>query len=257
MFSVFFEHSAMDRPLEASSHNDRLVVNELSDTGPVLVISPHLDDAVLSCGQLIQSRHGTTITTILAGFPPGAHAGWSGKTTGLSVAKDANLMRREEDQCASRALGARTAWVDIPAQEYGPAASPTERLLRIQEAIVTAIAATTVRSVFIPLGVTHPDHIIVSDAALHAVGVANLEAYVYMDMPYGQARPGQVRRRLRHIGRKFEVDPLAPFVGDLQTKAEAVNAYSSQVKALQQGFGRSFNQVFIDPEKYWRVRLLL
>jgi LmbE family N-acetylglucosaminyl deacetylase len=229
-------------------------VKELSDNGPVLVISPHLDDAVFSCGQLIKSRHGTTIVTVLAGFPPGEHSGWSGRTTGLSVAKDANSKRREEDQRASRALGARTIWIDIPAQEYGPAVSASERLLRIQEAVVTAVATTEVRSVFVPLGITHPDHIIVSDAALLALHASDVEAYVYMDMPYGQARPGQVRRRLRHIGRTFDIDPLGLFVGDLQTKAEAVNAYSSQVAALQQGFGRHFKRLFIDPEKYWRVR---
>ena len=218
------------------------------------MISPHLDDAVLSCGQLIKSRQGTIITTILAGFPPGTHEGWSGRTTGLSVAEDANLMRREEDQRASLSLGARTIWIDIPAQEYGPTVSPSERLLRIQQSIVTAVATTEVRSVFVPLGLTHPDHIIVSDVALLAVLASNLESYVYMEMPYGQARPGRVRRRLRRIGRQFKIDPLEPFVGDLQKKAEAVNAYSSQVEALQQGFGRYFNRVFTDPEKYWRVR---
>ncbi|HEV3311185.1 MAG TPA: PIG-L family deacetylase [Chloroflexota bacterium] len=229
-------------------------MRELSDTGPVLVISPHLDDAVLSCGQLIKSRHGTTIITILAGFPPGEHAGWSGRTTGLSVAKDANSQRRDEDERASRALGARTVWVDLAAQEYGSVASPSEKLLGIQEAIATAVATTEVRSVFAPLGITNPDHILVSDAALLALRAANVESYLYMDMPYGQAGRGEVRRRVRHIGRTFDIDPLIPFRGDLQTKADAVNAYSSQLAELRKGFGRHFKRVFTDPEKYWRVR---
>lgn len=218
------------------------------------MISPHLDDAVLSCGQLINSRPGTVITTILAGFPPGAHGGWSGQTTGLPVAEDANSMRRDEDQRATRALGARTNWIDIPAQEYGPTSSPSERLLSIQQSIVTAVANTEMCSLFLPLGLTHPDHIIVSDAALLAVHASNVESYVYMEMPYGQARPGRVRRRLRRIGRRFYMEPLAPFVGDVQKKAEAVNAYASQIETLQQGFGRYFNRVFTDPERYWRVR---
>lgn len=229
----------------------------LEDSGPVLLISSHLDDAVLSCGQLINSRPGTVITTILAGFPPGAHTGWSGQTTGQPVAEDANLMRREEDQRASRALGARTHWIDIRAQEYGPTASPSERLLSVQQAIATAIATAESRTVLFPLGVTHPDHILVSDAALLAVVATNVESYVYMDMPYGQARPGRVKRRLRRIGRQFNVDPLAPFVGDLEKKVEAVNAYASQIKTLQKGFGRHFSGVFTDPEKYWSVRPLV
>jgi LmbE family N-acetylglucosaminyl deacetylase len=227
---------------------------EFEDLGPVLVISPHLDDAVLSCGQLIKSRRDTTVMTVLAGFPDGAHAGWSGRTTGLPIAKDANLRRREEDKKAMQALGAKTMWIDIPAQEYGPVASPSGRLLMIQGAIESAVATTEAHSVFVPLGVTHPDHVIVSDAALLAVATSSLESYVYMDMPYGQARPRQVRRRLRQIGRKFRIDPVAPFLGDLQTKTEAVNAYASQIGELRQGFGRYFNRMFIDPESYWRVR---
>jgi LmbE family N-acetylglucosaminyl deacetylase len=229
-------------------------VNVLRDTSPVLVISPHLDDAVFSCGQLIKSRPDTTVVTVLAGFPAGAHSGWSGRTTGLPTAEDANLKRREEDQNATRTLGAQAIWIDIQAQEYGPAAFPSERLQSIYEAIESAVATTQARSIFVPLGVTHPDHIIVSDAALLAMANSNLELYAYMDMPYGQARPGQVRRRVRHIGRTFQVDRLAPFTGDLQTKAEAVNAYASQVEALRQGFGKSFSRVFTDPERYWRLR---
>ena len=143
----------------------------LGDSGPALVISPHLDDAVLSCGQLIGSRHGSTIATILAGFPPGTHAGWSAQTTGLSVAEEANMMRREEDQRASRTLGARTIWIDIPAQEYGPPGSTSERLSRIQQSIATAIASADVRSLFVPLGLTNPDHIVVSNAALLALAL--------------------------------------------------------------------------------------
>ncbi len=229
-------------------------MNELRGTGPVLIISPHLDDAVLSCGQLIMSRLGTTIMTILAGYPLGKHSGWSGRTTGLSVAKDANLRRRQEDECASSALNAQTIWIDIPAQEYGPAASESERLRGIQEVLVTAVTTTKACAVFVPLGLIHPDHVIVSDAALLAIVTSNLDSYVYMEMPYGQASSRQVKRRLRVIGREFEIEPLAPFTGDLHKKAEAVIAYSSQVKALQQEFGRRFNRVFTDPEMYWRVR---
>jgi LmbE family N-acetylglucosaminyl deacetylase len=231
-------------------------MKELVDTRPALMVSPHLDDAVFSCGQLIKSRQGTMIVTVLAGFPPGDHAGWSCQTTGLPVAKDANAMRREEDECASRTLGARTAWIDLPAQEYGPADSPAERVRRIEEAMIEAVATTDAQTVFIPLGVSHPDHVIVSEAALLAVLGSNLECYLYMDMPYGQARPGRVRRRLRQIGRKGAIEPLVQFRGDLEAKAEAVRAYSSQVAELQRGFGRHFDAVFTDPEKYWRVQPL-
>jgi LmbE family N-acetylglucosaminyl deacetylase len=242
------------RPLETRQQGDGFVKDELSDTGPALVISPHLDDAVLSCGQLIGSRRGTTIATVLAGFPPGTHAGWSGRTTGLPVAKDANFQRREEDQTASLVLGAQTVWADLLAGEYAHAAIPSERALEIQRAVVATVATSDARTVFLPLGVTHPDHVAVSDAALFAVRDSEVESYIYMDMPYGQARPDRVWRRLRRIKRHFAVEPLAPFIGDRVRKAAAVRAYSSQVGELQEGFGRHFDRALTDPEKYWRVR---
>jgi LmbE family N-acetylglucosaminyl deacetylase len=169
------------------------------------------------------------------------------------MAKDANLQRREEDHCASLVLGARTVWTDLLAGEYVSAAASSQRTQDIERATGAAIAASEDRPVFLPLGITHPDHAAVSEAALNAVRELNIEAYLYMDMPYGQARPDRVWRRLRHIRRQFAVLPVAPFSGDLVVKAEAVNAYRSQVAELRQGFGRHFNRVLTDPERYWRL----
>lgn len=142
--------------------------------------------------------------------------------------------------------------MDSLAKEYS--APTTERLLGIERSLATAVATTEARSVLIPLGLTHPDHEMVSDAALRAVLNSNLDTYVYMEMPYGQARPSHVRRRLRHLRRTYDIDPVPPYIGDLQTKAEAVNAYNSQIVALREGFGKHFNGIFTDPEKYWRLQ---
>jgi LmbE family N-acetylglucosaminyl deacetylase len=225
--------------------------HELPDLTPALVISPHLDDAVLSCAQLIASRRDTMIVTILAGFPSGTHTGWSGRTTGLPIAKDANHQRREEDERASLVLGARTVWTDLLAGEYEFSTARSERSQAIEQAVAAAVEISAARSVFLPLGVTHPDHVAVSDAALLAVGESGVASFIYMDMPYGQARPDRVWRRLRRIRQQFTVRPVAPFSGDLAAKTEAVSAYSSQIGELRQGFGRHFNRVLTDPERYW------
>lgn len=162
-------------------------------------------------------------------------------------------MRRSEDRLASSALGARTEWGDVEALEYADEVD-SRRAQRIRESIAAVVATTKASSVFVPLGLSHPDHIMVSDVALAVVSKAVLDTYIYMEMPYGQARPGRVRRRLRDLARTFEVEPLAAFLGDLEKKAEAVNAYGSQVKELQQGFGRHFRRMLTDPERYWRIR---
>jgi len=35
----------------------------------MLVVSPHLDDAVLSCGRLLAGRPGSVVATVFAGVP--------------------------------------------------------------------------------------------------------------------------------------------------------------------------------------------
>jgi LmbE family N-acetylglucosaminyl deacetylase len=235
------------------NQNCSVANDALPGVGPVLVISPHLDDAVLSCGQLIGMCERTTIATVLAGFPAGVHGGWSGRTTGLPIAREANSRRREEDLLASHRLGARSVWFDILAQEYCPSPPPFERLARIHEAVATAIATTGARTVCLPLGVTHPDHVAVSDAVIQVALSSKLTFFVYMDMPYGQARPDHVKRRLRNMRRHVGIDDATLLVGDLQAKQEAIDAYASQVVELHRGFGRYFDRLLTEPEQYWRI----
>ena len=44
---------------------------ESSENGKVLVLSPHLDDAVFGCGELIARCPGAIVLTLLAGAPEG------------------------------------------------------------------------------------------------------------------------------------------------------------------------------------------
>ncbi len=227
-------------------------MTDLFSAEAALVVSPHLDDAVLSCAQLIKSRPGTTVVTVLAGYPPGTHAGWSARTTGLAVAKDANLRRRQEDERAAQILGFRPTWMDVCAREYDAGESTDERQAQIEAALYEALSSTEARALFVPLGVTHPDHVAVSDVALRVAAGTDKSCFTYMDMPYGQARPGRVRRRLRALRKQFVVERSVQFAGDLPAKAEAVRAYSSQISALQ-AFGRHFDRIFTDQETYWRI----
>ena len=83
-------------------------------------LSPHFDDAVLSCGgyiyERIQAGDQVEIWTICAGYPPpgpfsplaeALHLRW--ETGGDAVAA-----RRQEDRAACRVLGARAHPLDIP-----------------------------------------------------------------------------------------------------------------------------------------------
>ena len=85
-----------------------------------LYISPHLDDAILSCGGLIweQTRAGAKVEvgTVCAGDPPEGplspfaevlHAEWS-------TSVETTSLRREEDLAACRTVGARYRHLSVP-----------------------------------------------------------------------------------------------------------------------------------------------
>lgn len=78
----------------------------------IFYLSPHLDDAVFSCGgaiwEQVQEGHQVTVVTLFSGDPPGAglspfalelHARWRGGAHPYQA-------RREEDALAVRSLGA-------------------------------------------------------------------------------------------------------------------------------------------------------
>jgi LmbE family N-acetylglucosaminyl deacetylase len=99
---------------------DEYLREPLSEGGGCLVLSPHLDDAVLSCGALLSAlvRHCTvTVVTLFtaAGPTPHTHAARSylrqcaaGEAGGLYEA------RRAEDRAALAALGATAVHLGVP-----------------------------------------------------------------------------------------------------------------------------------------------
>ena len=84
--------------------------------GHVAVVSPHLDDAVLSLGASIHgaSRRGTRVDvlTVLAGDPDSATpADDHNRQAGFATAGEAARARRVEDERACRQVGAQALWL--------------------------------------------------------------------------------------------------------------------------------------------------
>src|SRR5690242_11145568 len=82
----------------------------------VVVISPHLDDAVLSLGAALSwaARHGARVTvlTVLAGRPDSSTpAGEWDAGSGFGTEGEAATARREEDERACEVLGATPVWL--------------------------------------------------------------------------------------------------------------------------------------------------
>jgi LmbE family N-acetylglucosaminyl deacetylase len=150
--------------------------------GPV-VVSPHLDDAVLSAAMQLM-RPGARVVTVFAGLPPaGAVAGSWDRLTGAADARQRVEERWREDDEAMAVLGVadpvRLGFAD--GQHVG---EPAARL--DIDAVVQALRPylTGVQEVWVPAAVGgHSDHVAARDAG---VAAADPQAVVhhFADVPY-------------------------------------------------------------------------
>jgi LmbE family N-acetylglucosaminyl deacetylase len=176
-----------------------------------IYLSPHFDDAVLSCGGLIrkQTRKGVPVEiwTICAGdAPPGplsllamdCHQKW-----GIESAEDVVAARRLENQQAADLVGAETVDFSIPDCIYRR--SPTGDLLYSEEVFVpihtfekdlhleiSAVLGSELQpedTVVSPLAIGgHLDHVITRRAA----EALDRPLWYYADIPYLINQPGML-----------------------------------------------------------------
>jgi len=188
--------------------------------GRVIVISPHLDDAVFSLGASIaaSARNGGDITvlTVFAGDPLSERpAGdWDGRS-GFSTEGEAARARRDEDRRACERVGARPVWLPFADAQYGD--PPADEDLRG----ALAEAGEGADLVLVPgYPLEHPDHRRVLE--LVSRGFPTPVA-LYVEQPYawrrGRERPQGPLRWM----------PLAASGRDRRTKRRALREYRSQM----------------------------
>ena len=214
----------------------------------MLVISPHLDDAVFGCGRLIAAHPGSVVVTVFAGVPRDAErlTEWDA-ACGFRSAAEAVATRRREDQAALALLGATPRWLDFCDGQY----DETPTLAELAAALGRVIADEAPQRVLYPLGIFHPDHLLLHDAAGAALRAwPDTPCFVYEDALYRGMR-GELQQRLAALGRAgFSATPARLVAdGDAPLKAQAVQAYASQMRA----FGPNGVADTAQPERYWRL----
>lgn len=186
-----------------------------------LVISPHLDDAILSVGGTFR---GGIIATVLAGLPP--EWTWPSpfdNASGFSSSRAAVEARQAEDRAACVEVDAAPLHLRYLDGQYG--------LPQEEEWIADALAELfwMHRQIAVPVGLAHPDHRLVARAcrtALAAVG--RTKFVVYADLPSAHLWPGHVPGAVRGWERAgYTMEPVTWAVS-LAAKARAVEQYASQ-----------------------------
>jgi LmbE family N-acetylglucosaminyl deacetylase len=223
----------------------------------VLVLSPHPDDAVLSCGQFLARHPGATVVTVFCGIPasyPDPPRPWE-VLAGFQPGDDVAALRREEDRRALAVLDAQPIHLDgFPEADFQPDRPPAtaEEVAAALDPLVDDLDPTLV---LCPLGLANPEHVTVHDAALLVrERHADRSWIAYQDVAYHHI-PGLLAwrvSRLFHAG--LWPTPVAmPVDRSDERKQRALAEYPSQVRALEADWSLARRFEAGVPEQYWRL----
>ena len=222
------------------------------DVTRVLVVSPHLDDAALSCAHLLAGAGEALVVTVFAGLPdryPDPLSPWD-VACGFRPGDDVMGLRRREDDDAMRWLGGRSEHLDFVDRQYE---DTRYDLAAISRRLGGSLAAFDPTLVLAPLAIRHPDHRAALRATLalrrrrdHRRGWA-----VYGEYPYLWREPDRTVRRLAHLRTAgYRVTPVLTLPRDPDAKARALRSYRSQLAGMDFG---SLDAIVAAPEQIWRL----
>jgi LmbE family N-acetylglucosaminyl deacetylase len=226
------------------------------------ILSPHLDDAVLSCWHLLTEPRDVTVINVFAGVPSRKAAAWWDQHTGAIDSAERMRERIAEDRRSLALAGRAPVNLDFLDDQY----RDTEQAL----APVTAQIARSLipgAHVYAPGAFAgHPDHLLVRAAALE-LRREGFPVTLYADLPHATVHgwPTWVRRSNNSAAKDLAagfwdrslaatgISPLAmtPLVHGLEAdayarKLAAMRAYGTQAQALADVLGRPLS----DPDTF-------
>lgn len=230
---------------------------EPSELERVVVVSPHLDDAVLSCGGFLSVHPGATVVTVFAGNPdayPTPQRLWDVQS-GFGPDDDVMEARRREDRAALTRLDARPLHLDFIEHTYLPGDQPVAPEL-LAEQLVPALRGLDPTLVVAPFGLANPDHDVTHRACMLArdqLG-AGVSWWCYEDNGYKHI-PGMLAWRISTLFRRLLwPTPVCPPVDHSgERKAAAVECYPSQLFALDDDWNIRAKLAAPAPEQFWRL----
>jgi LmbE family N-acetylglucosaminyl deacetylase len=223
----------------------------------IVVVSPHLDDAVLGCGRLLAVNPGATVVTVFAGNPeryPEPMRHWDVQS-GFQPGDDVMAVRRAEDDAALQVLDATSRHLDYVEYTYNPGDRPVAPA-EIARGLAPALAALSPTLVLAPFGLANPDHDVTHRASMLAREELDpsVSWWCYEDSGYKHI-PGMLAWRVSSLFRSgVWPTPVCPRI-DLseERKQQAVACYPSQLLALEDDWHISAKLAAPAPEQFWRL----
>jgi hypothetical protein len=258
--------------VDAAVRNRRFATRLRQDAlAPVVVLSPHLDDAVLSAWSVLMTDADVRVVNVFTGAPPaGSVAQWD-RLAGATDSAEFMCGRVEEDRKALTMAGREPVNLHLLDSQYRDSRRPPS-FRELDDALVAALPAAS--HIYAPavLGGRHSDHELVRN---WAVALQGHDVTLYAELPYAaeygwpswvtgedvdprldpdvfwQMTPNRVLPAGERDG--AHVERLRP--ADAASKLEAMRAYVTQWPMLDRGpVGLLSNPRIHGFEVFWRVR---
>jgi LmbE family N-acetylglucosaminyl deacetylase len=166
------------RPLRNRGFRSRM---RHDPAGPVLVLSPHLDDAVLDCWSVLTASGAVRVVNVFAGVPAAGSVSYYERLAGARDSAEHVRRRLAEDREALALAGRAAVGLGFLARTHRRGRpEPSFRALDARIA-----AQGPVSAVYAPaaLGAAHPDHELVRSYAL-ALARQGVPVRLFADVPY-------------------------------------------------------------------------
>lgn len=229
---------------------------------PVLVLSPHLDDAVLGCWSALEGGEcPAVVVNVFAGIPQaGASTRWD-RECGISDSAEMMRRRRAEDARALEVAGASAVnlnWLD---RQYVDEVRDVEQIA----AGVRLAGPEDFSALYAPAGLggytrlagtetklaAHPDHETAREVALR-LERPGVPTYFYGELVYGLGeRDGQAWPTVLEgftpeleaaTARRLELVVQELSQAALERRTRALMLYRTQLPRLEEGVGRSLGE---------------
>jgi hypothetical protein len=216
-----------------------------------VILSPHLDDAVLSCWHVLTQPGDVTVVNVFAGVPAdlGAPAWWD-EYTGATDSGDRVRERIEEDRAALAHAGRTPTNLSFLDEQYREQDQPLDPLIEQIESLLPLNA-----EIYAPAALAkHTDHMLVRAVALE-LRAGGFGVSLYADLPHASVHgwpawvAGTHKSATKDLaGASWDhalagTGVIAPTVHRLDDEARArklaaVQMYGTQLEALAEFVGR-------------------
>jgi LmbE family N-acetylglucosaminyl deacetylase len=154
---------------------------EVDPDAPELVLSPHLDDAVLDCWSVLASEREVRVVNIFSGAPADGQLAIWDAITGAEDSAQRVRERLAEDARALAGAGREPANLGLLDSQYRLGA-PEPALQRIDGAIAALVSAAS--RLYVPAGIgAHADHVLARRYGRMLLR-AGMPVTLYAELPY-------------------------------------------------------------------------